>query len=156
MKEPKIRPLYHAAASAGAAAGLFAVHPDPVCAAAVFLSGTLVDADHLIDLWVYRKHRRPGEKLLQVIESQSWVYNFIPLHALELLPLLAAMIFVAADPWLWGGILLGFGLHLFMDILGNRAFPLTYFLAYRILCGFDSQSLWMDSRPRSVDPRGGS
>ena len=138
--------------SAAAAAGLYAVNPEPAPAAAVFLAGTLVDLDHFFDLWMYRKHRRPGEKFLDVIEAHTWVNTFILLHALEYLPLLVAMIFISPQPWLWGGVFLGYGLHLVMDMAGNRGFPLTYFLAYRIYRRFDARWLWTDSRPRTLQP----
>lgn len=138
--------------SAVAGAGLYAVHPEPGPAAVAFLAGTLVDADHFFDLWKYRKHRRPGEKVLEVIEAHTWVNTFILLHALEYIPLLATMIFVGPQPWIWGGILLGYGLHLAMDMLGNRGYPLTYFLSYRIYRGFDARRLWTDSRPRGLHP----
>jgi hypothetical protein len=34
-----------------------------------------------------------------------------------------------------------------MDIVGNRCFPLTYSLGYRIYRRFDARFLWWDSRP---------
>lgn len=145
--ENAIKPKAHLVASLGVGAGLYGVNPDPVPAMAAVLAGTLIDLDHLYDLWAYQKHRKPFEKLLTVMDSHHWVKSYIFLHALEGIPFLAAMIFAGTHPWLWTGILVGYTLHLVMDLLGNKCYPLTYFLSYRIYRRFDAPFLWTDSRP---------
>jgi hypothetical protein len=134
-------------ASAALGAGLYAVHPDPVPAAAAFLAGTLIDLDHLLDLKLYQKHRKEGEGLAEVFDAHTWVKSYILLHGIEFIPLLLLALFFAQNTWLWIGIASGYVLHLVMDLVGNRGYPLTYFLTYRIFRGFDARYLWTDSRP---------
>lgn len=146
-KEARIKPIAHTLASAGLGAGLYALHQDPVPAAAAFLTGTFIDLDHLLDLKLYQKHRRPGEGVLEVFDAHTWVKSYIVLHAIEFIPLLLLSLFLSENLWLWIGIASAYILHLVMDVVGNRGFPLTYFLSYRIYRGFDARFLWSDSRP---------
>lgn len=117
----------------------------------MLFSGTIVDGDHLLDLWLYQKHRRPGETLMDVFDAHTWVRTIIPFHAVELLIFLCAMVFVGSQPWIWCGVLLGYGVHLFMDQVGNNSYPFTYSLTYRIYRGFDARYLWTDSCPQTVE-----
>jgi hypothetical protein len=134
-------------ASLGLSAGIYALHPGILPAAAAFCAGTIVDADHLLDLWVYQRHRPQGEKLMHVFDNHTWVRSFLLLHGFEFVPLLALPIFLAEHPWPWIGLFSGYLLHLLMDIAGNRCFPMTYFLLYRLYRGFDARYCWWDSHP---------
>lgn len=148
-KEAEIRPLAHVTVSLGLGAGLYAIHPDPLPASLVFFSGTLVDADHLFDLWKYQKHRAPGEKLFDVFDAHYWVKTYVFLHAMELIPVFALLALFGSRSWMWTGLLIGYGTHLLLDAMWNKAYPLTYFLLYRICRGFDARLLWRDSRSKS-------
>ena len=104
-----------------------------------------MDLDHLPDLIYHQRFRRPGEGLMEVFDRHDWRKTFIPLHGWELAAILGALALFSDHPLLFGGLLLGYGLHLVMDQLGNEAYPLTYVLTYRILRGFDARHIWRDS-----------
>lgn len=134
-------------ASLAVGGGMYAIHPDPWPAAAAFCVGTFVDLDHILDLWMYQKHRRENEKLMDVFDEHTWVKSYVLFHALELIPILLALAIFSEDSWIWAGVFCGYTTHLVMDIIGNRSFPLTYFLLYRISKRFDARYIWWDSHP---------
>jgi len=149
-QEDAIKPFAHFSASTAIAAGLYSVCPDPIPALAAFCAGFLIDGDHLLDLWLYQKHRKPGEKVMEVFDNHMWVTSIVPLHSIELLTVVFYMIFASSQPWLWGGIFLGFGTHLAMDQVGNNTFPMSYSLLFRISRGFKAHHIWTDCQTQPV------
>lgn len=128
------------------AAGLYSINADPIPAAAVFCSGFLIDGDHLLDLWLYQKHRLPGEGIMDVFDNHTWVKSIIPFHAIEWLFLVFCLVFINGFSWLWCGVFLGFGVHLIMDQVGNKTYPLSYSLIYRWSKNFNAPDIWTDCK----------
>lgn len=94
---------------------------------APYLTGFLIDADHLADLARYKYY---GGK------TQGKIY--LPLHGWEYLALLVVVERLLGRR-LAGGLLLGYLSHLALDQLTNATtHPLTYSLSFRWRRGFSS------------------
>ncbi|MFH1680253.1 MAG: hypothetical protein ABIH26_06360 [Candidatus Eisenbacteria bacterium] len=128
----------------GAAAGLAGAGKGEIAAAA--LTAGFLDVDHLVDLAVYRRTKRPGEGFFDVFNEDLWIKNFLLLHSVEILLLLVPLLFVSAHRTIllaaWAGLLL----HLLLDQVGNRPYPLTYFFVYRAFRRFDARFFWRKKR----------
>ena len=120
------RPRVHLAVSLALAAVQYARTGRLRPALAPLLTGFLIDADHLLDHWLYNRFPEGASDRL-----------VLPLHGWEYLPLLAL-----AEPKLLGGatargLLLGYLAHLLIDqATNNVAGPQTYSIVARARRGF--------------------
>jgi len=119
------RPRVHLAASLGLSALVWFRGRRALPALAPLVSGFLVDADHLVDYWLFRS--RPARQR-QI---------FLPAHGWEYVALLA----IIESRWLgrWTGRSLTLGLlaHLLIDQATNSPrHPLTYSAIFRAASGF--------------------
>jgi hypothetical protein len=130
------RPRVHLAVSLALAAAQYGRTRRLLPALAPLVGGFLVDADHLVDHWLYRALPR-GAKERIILPLHGWEY-LPPLFALE--PRLSP----ATDRGLFAGYLA----HLLVDQLSNDvAGPLTYSLVYRALTGFRGGYFRQDDAP---------
>jgi hypothetical protein len=145
-------PLGHALVSAPLAGAVWSVTGSADAAAATFLSGTLIDVDHLVDYVLAH-----GWKVdLASVKSGSYFRDagraFVLLHSYELVLGMAA---VAGARFGWPigfGIGLGALAHLIIDVVFYRFTPLCYSLIYRLGTGFELASF----RHRYVSVQGGT
>ncbi|MBN2384577.1 hypothetical protein JXQ70_17015 [bacterium] len=124
-----------------------------------FLTGVLIDLDHVLDYVQRRRKRKLGFR--DFFRTDEWAPQgrlFLIFHAWEYLPLLLVLTFVPGLSEIGLGALCGIGLHLIMDHLNNRGFPYTYFILFRWFHGFKSNCFFrMPSRrelPRTSAPGG--
>ena len=118
-------PIGHTVVSTGVGVGVWAATGSPFAVPAAAAAGVLVDADHLLDyyLWYGRNDKRR---------------LFVLLHAWEFA--VAGLALVAAfggGPILWAAVL-GYLSHVVGDHVANHpTHPLAYSLGYRIYAKFD-------------------
>lgn len=121
----------HAAFSLALSVVLHAVFRSWTTTIVSFLSGILLDLDHIIDYLV--EHGLQLDLKLFMRSFDEGLYNraYVVLHAWELLFLLGVFTWLTDwNPWLVG-LLAGSGLHLFLDQLVNRPSKWGYFLFWR-------------------------
>ena len=118
-----MKPPGHAAVSLCIGGVLWAVTKSPYSFVASFLTGALIDLDHLVEYywWFVREDNR-----------RVWFF----LHSYELVP----PAFLAGYLSGWDPVVLGASLaflgHLLSDQLANPVSPMTYFFTYRAIKGF--------------------
>ena len=156
-------PSRHAAVSALLALGCGMTYRSPAAAVAVFMGGTAIDADHLLDFWLNeipasgrdefpRPRGRFGLSRLHLL-LRSWnrfvcmckEYRFLRLYLLAhswewIVPFLAFTWAWPVPQWLKAA---GLGVcsHMFMDVVGNGIGIKAYSLVYRIAVGFDARRM---------------
>ena len=103
---------------------------------ACFLSGILIDLDHVVDYWLIRKMHCSYKELKEfcLTDRKEKVYLFF--HSIELLALLWAAYFYYSMNIIWLGVLTGLSVHMLFDQLTNDVYPATYFIIYRFKRGF--------------------
>jgi hypothetical protein len=123
---------YHVAASIIASAGTYVVSDSATMAAVTFFSGIFIDADHLIDYAVMTRPPYSIRRLCDIYYNKKMTHILLILHSWELIGILA-LIAMASN---WGpfstGLLIGMGHHMVLDQIFNHAYPLGYFLTFRI------------------------
>ena len=131
----------HIYASAAAGGAAYALTGSPAMAVSCLLSGVLLDVDHLLDYWLLSDEPFTVKGFFSWCHEQRWKKIYLVLHSYELylLLLLAASLFPGR---VFAGVLLGTGLHLLMDQLGNKALnKWFYFMTFRYRSGFASGAL---------------
>jgi len=100
--------------------------------AVTLVSGIFIDSDHLLDYLVMNRPPYSIRRLLDTYYHNRLTHVFLMLHSWELLVVLA----LAAMASHWNpvatGLLIGMFHHLLLDQIFNKAYPLGYFLTYRI------------------------
>lgn len=125
-------PVAHALISAVAAGGVFAATRDPIAAGATFISGTLIDVDHLFD---YVRTEGWRMRLTSLRNGDYFAKSgqaFVLLHSYELV-----LLFCGLSAIIWGatvavGIAVGAVTHLACDVVFYRFSPVCYSLIHRI------------------------
>jgi len=131
-----MRPQYHLIASFLLALIFFYFTKSTLTSLLCFFSGFLIDLDHFIDFWLYKR------KITFSKEFFSEYYKrfgrmYVLFHSFELV-LMLWIFFLVFDFEIIGlGIILGMVSHLLMDLWGNPVHTLSYFFTYRFLKGFD-------------------
>lgn len=99
-----------------------------------FFAGFFIDGDHLIDFWIYKgKIIFSREIFHEFYKRFGKIYIFG--HSLELLVPLALITFYY--PVYGAALLIGFLSHVISDYLTYDMHPLSYFMTYRLIRGFN-------------------
>ena len=139
----------HVYSSAVLSGTLFAVTQSALIAVSAFLSGVLIDLDHLIDFLLFSEERFSIQGFFSWFDEMKWQKVTLLFHSYEVYALLCVAALFYPNPVLLG-ILLGSGLHLVLDQIGLRGFgrrwnvrfaPMYYFLSYRYSVGFRKSGL---------------
>ncbi len=136
-------PIVHTAAS-GIISLIFASITKSLGGSIVcFLSGILIDIDHLIDFWIAKK---------KIILSYKGLFSFcawekegklyLIFHSLELLMALWLAIFLLNLNIVWVGFVIGLTFHLLLDWFSNPLRPWVYFFFYRVKHGFAKEFIY--------------
>ena len=105
-------------------------------AIACFVSGILIDLDHLLDYCIIKKRMCWSLDTLKAFCTDKTGKIYLVLHSYELMIILwAAMIYLKATG-IWLGLLYGMSVHILLDQLTNPIYPLAYFWFYRLKLGF--------------------
>lgn len=105
-----------------------------------FLSGVLVDLDHILDFLFNHsiKKHRDFFNILYACDIKKYILFF---HSYEFLIILVSCILIIPSDKYWVSFAIGFGQHLILDAFTNPIRPWGYFLAYRIYSGFERKKI---------------
>lgn len=129
---------YHVAASSIVSAGTYVLSDSATMAAVTLFSGIFMDADHLIDyIFMHRPPYNIGH-FFETYSKNKQTHVLLMLHSWELIVILA--IIAMASNWepFSTGLLIGMGHHMVLDQIFNHAYPLSYFLTFRIFSRLSS------------------
>lgn len=120
-----------------------------------FLSGWLVDLDHIPDFvgtWGWRKGF--GRLACLGFRKSHPRSVYLPLHAYEWVPLCGLAVWLyPSNFWLLGAVL-GYLLHLLIDQVANAPRQLSYFFFYRLRKGFSHAAVFGNIHPSDPGPEG--
>lgn len=128
----------HICASSAAGGAAYVLTGSAELSVSCLLSGVLLDVDHLADFFLLSGEPFTIKGFFSWCHEMRWKKIYLVLHSYELyfLLLLAAGLFPGRA---LTGVLLGMGLHLLMDQLGNRDLnKWFYFMTFRYRSGFAS------------------
>ncbi|MFA5059871.1 MAG: hypothetical protein WC676_04520 [Candidatus Omnitrophota bacterium] len=110
-------------------------------AVACFLSGILIDVDHLWDFYLGTKKISFSVQELDDFcsrdEKGGKLYLFF--HSYEFLAVLWGIVFYSQFSPVLTGIVLGMSVHLLLDQITNAVYPWAYFFFYRARFGFPQE-----------------
>lgn len=111
------------------------------CALVSFAAGTFVDIDHLIDYYASHPYTLSIKKIYMTCLDMNLKKIYLILHSYEFITLLWLAIYIFTLSNTWKAMAIGFTQHLIFDQIVNPVTPLTYFLTYRIVKGFNKKAL---------------
>lgn len=126
----------HIALSLPASIAIYAVSRSAPMAVASFLSGVFIDLDHIFDFVREHGFRWDAGFFFYSFSNNLYRKVVVPLHAWELVALLALGAIVLHGNGVVIGILVGFSLHLVADQMTNGIRGGGYFFMYRMAKGF--------------------
>lgn len=142
-----VMPGGHLATSLALGGAAYASSGSLDAAVGCFAGGFLIDVDHYLDYLIFEKQwRRPSPiRFLSYYFANSPKRLVLPLHSLELMSVLLAIILVHPIPWLigyWFGALM----HLIFDVMVNGDYALKrpvlfYIFTYRARLRFAADEL---------------
>jgi len=113
-----MKPLYHTASSALIAGLLYLFFRSWGMALGCFLSGILIDLDHIYDYIRALGFTFDVKKFVSAVRNDEIPKLTFVLHSWELVLLFGAISWLT--DWDWAaGVLIGFGHHILLDKLGN-------------------------------------
>lgn len=107
-----------------------------------FLSGTLVDADHLLDFWREYGLRADLRRIFAVCHGHRLRRAVLFLHAWEWF--FAGLLAARLTEWnpVVSGTAIGLGFHLVLDQVANRPEPAGYWFFWRLRRGFSLAAMF--------------
>ena len=137
----------HVATSTALAGALYWRTNSCALAGACLVSGVLWDLDHVADFLVFSGEKFTIDNFFSWCNDNRWQRVTLLLHSYELYALLAVWTLFYGGPAAYG-VLLGAGLHLLLDQLGNRRplpglefSPYFYFLYFRCTADFRKERM---------------
>jgi len=131
----------HIYASIAAGSAAYGLTRSPELSVSCVLSGILLDMDHVLDFYLLTDERFTLKSFFSWCYELRWTKIYLVLHSYELFLLLALAACLFPSQAL-AGVLLGMGLHLFMDQLGNKGLnKWFYFMIFRYRSGFAHTAL---------------
>jgi membrane-bound metal-dependent hydrolase YbcI (DUF457 family) len=149
----------HSTSSAILAVSVYTLSNSWVMTLAAFLSGIFIDLDHMIDFFIFSGEKLSLKNLFGWCHSR-WERSIFTFHSYELYLLAFTFNLYFPNPILTG-VLLGTGLHLLLDQIGNRycletvaIHPLFYFTSYRAARSFRKDLLLGKKQARDKNKSG--
>lgn len=141
---------HHIVISALISGSLFAVFRSSGLAAASFLSGILIDTDHVIDYMIANRSSLKFREFLAYFYREKHQKITLLFHGWEwLCCLIAVSVITDFNSWITG-FLAGYGQHIVLDFIYSKAGFLSYSLVWRWKKRFDSYVIFQ--RNRGYDP----
>lgn len=132
-----MKAVEHGALSLVAGGSLWLLSDSFAAGASCFLTGLLLDVDHLVDYLLHHPRANTLADLVDVCENCRLLRVVLPLHSWELLLLVPpALGLFPGQQVLVAGIALGLATHLLADQLSNPVTGRAYFLIHRWRNGF--------------------
>lgn len=148
-----MEPKYHVLTSAVTAGILYALCSSWVVAASSFITGVLIDIDHIADYVIGNSLRFDLKNFFSFFYDNKLQKVTLFLHGWEWLLLLALAAW-ASDWNLWvTGALIGWGQHMVFDRIFNTSTFWCYSLLWRWRRGFDFNAIPLRSRKKSDGSR---
>ena len=137
-----MRPSKHVAVSVGLTFLLSQWFSSWTALTACFLSGIVIDFDHVWDFYAHKK-RIPlrYREITDFCENAPLKKLYLILHAYELLLILWWAIAYFQLNEVWISTAAGLTVHLFFDQFTNPLKPLGYFIIYRFINNFDAERI---------------
>ncbi len=139
---------HHIAASTVLGGGMYASSGSPVLAISAFISGVLIDLDHVVDYLFFANDKFTVRNFFTWYHKNLWDRFAVVLHSWELMFLLTVLSCLFQHPVIIG-IASGACLHMLMDQIANsRTVPLHrffYFFAFRMSKGFQRKLILVES-----------
>ncbi len=146
---PRMKTSAHILTSSVLSAGLYAYSHSLPEAASCFVSGVLIDLDHVLDHRLFSGEKFTITNFFSWHNDARWRKLSLVFHSYELYVILCGVAFFV-DSALLRGLLWGAGLHLLLDQLANgrmyRLSPWFYFLGFRIAAGFRREKMQLADR----------
>lgn len=127
---------YHIGLSLAVAIAVFALYRSTAMAVSAFLSGILVDIDHVFDYLREYGFRSDVRFFFHSCHQTLFRRVVLFLHAWEWFALLVISAVLLRDNSIVIGICIGMGQHLVADQFTNHICKWGYFIIYRLRCGF--------------------
>lgn len=139
---------HHVAASSVLCGGMYASSGSLVLAISAFISGVLIDLDHVLDFLFFAKDKFTIRNFFTYYHKNLWDRFAGVLHSWELMFLLLVLSCLFRHPLIIG-VASGAFLHMLMDqVVNPRIIPihrLFYFLAFRMSKGFKRKLILVES-----------
>jgi hypothetical protein len=139
-------PKHHIAVSAVVSGILFAIFRSWPLTISSFVSGILIDLDHIVDYIIEYGYRFDIKKFFNFFYGEKYSKLTLILHGWEWLFVLLAASWLTAWNHLVVGMLIGFGHHLLLDKLYNISTILSYSLLWRWKNRFDTRVITLKNR----------
>ncbi len=104
-----------------------------------FLSGILMDIDHILDYYIQKKITLRMRKIYLWHIKNDYDFLFLYLHSLELVVMLWVAIFVFKLGIFWIALAIGMTQHIILDIFFNPIYTYAYLFLYRLAKGFKKE-----------------
>lgn len=111
------------------------------CAFFSFIAGVFVDLDHLIDYSLNHSFTTNLKFIYDACAKIDIERLYILMHSYEVMALLWILIYTFSLSIVWKAVAIGLTQHLILDQLANPINTYGYFLAYRIINGFDTNKI---------------
>ena len=132
----------HIYTSALLGGSLYATTQSTQIAVSCFLSGIFIDIDHVFDFLIFSGEKFSVKNMFSWCNELRWQKVTLFFHSYEIYIILSIILYYFPD-YMFIGILLGSGLHLALDQIGQSCFkkkykvsPWFYFLVFRLCAGF--------------------
>lgn len=152
-----MRARYHVIVSTSVSLALWALVRSVPMAAGAWVTGVLIDLDHVLEYFVQRGRLRRIEDLFHASYNRVYTKAYLILHGWELLALWVTLGIVTSwNPWIVGGTI-GFTHHLMLDQIWNKPSRWAYWLIWRACHRFSYDATFPPRtrrrRAKSLDSR---
>jgi len=140
-----MKPVNHLVIS-GIVASIFYIYfKSAVYSFVCFLSGIIIDVDHILDYYLHYRTFSAGLKHFYntCIETEIDKLHLI-LHSYELIFILWILVFMFPKDLLLIAVSVGLTQHMLADQLGNKVDKLAYFFIFRLQKGFRKEHLFIN------------
>jgi hypothetical protein len=141
---------HHAAMSTVISAGVYYLSGSWGLATVSFLSGILMDLDHVIDYVLHHGTRFNIKDFFRFFMEERYTRLTLIFHGWEWLIILFILSWLTGWDILVTGVFIGFSQHLILDKLYNISRFSSYSFFYRLSVGFDPEFIYLKNRKRDV------
>lgn len=132
----------HITVSFSISAVLYLIFRSNLLAVSSFLFGIFIDLDHFFEYFYHGRLKFDIKEFFQLAENYAYKKSFLFLHSWELFLICAVLVFIRTANEILFGCLVGYGVHLLFDQVGNLSKPLSYFFIYRWKLDFLTEKIW--------------
>jgi len=134
-----VRPIAHVVTSGIISAFVWIGFKSFGCAAASFMTGVLIDLDHLIDFYAGHRFTLSIKRIYCACLRIRFKKLYLLLHSYELVIILWIAIYAFSLSNIWKAVAIGMTQHIILDQITNPINTFGYFMTYRILKGFSKE-----------------